>query len=152
MTEKLDPREVATRMRAIEDNITGETGEDTPALDRVVAVLLWIEYEGLDKVLGEEAARVNELLRDWYRLHGVKATPANIAGFGIVQGITFAVAAQRLARERDGDALRAEVDRATDYLVEVVNARATGDRTATDRVLIAAVEACEEARRAWQAR
>ena len=99
----LDPREVATRMRAIEDNITGETGEDSPPLDRVVAVLLGVEYDGLDRVLADEAKRVVKLQDEWYRLHGVEPTSANIAGLGIVQGITFAVAAQRLLQSRESD-------------------------------------------------
>jgi hypothetical protein len=91
-------RDVATAMRAIEDNITGETGEDAPPLDRVAAVLLGIEFDGLDNVLIAEAKRVVDLQNDWYRRHGVKPTASNVAGIGIVQGITFAVAAQRLSQ------------------------------------------------------
>lgn len=91
-----DPRDVATRMRAIEDNISGETGEDAPPLDRVVSVLLGVDYDGLDAVLYGEAKRVLELADEWYFKLGVKPTAANIAGLGIVQGITFAVAASRL--------------------------------------------------------
>jgi hypothetical protein len=93
--DKLDGRAVATRMRAIEDNITGETGEDAPPLDRVVAVLLGVEYDGLDDVMAEEARRVLALLDDWYAQHGVRPTSANVASLGFVQGVTFAVAAQR---------------------------------------------------------
>lgn len=89
-------RDVATRMRAIEDNITGETGEDSPPLDRVVAVLLELDYDGLDVVLTEESRRVLRLLDDWYSQHGVVPTPQTIAGLAFVQGVTFAVAAQRL--------------------------------------------------------
>jgi hypothetical protein len=92
----LDPRDVATRMRAIEDNVSGETGEDSPPLDRVVSVLLGVEYEGLDRVLADEAKRVVELQDQWYRRFGLEPTARNIAGLAIVQGITFAVAAQRL--------------------------------------------------------
>ena len=97
----IEPRDVATRMRAIEDNITGETGEDAPALDRVVAVLLGVNFDGLDVVLYEEAERVLKLQDDWYRRHGVKPTAANIAGLGIVQGITFAVAAYRMREDAE---------------------------------------------------
>jgi hypothetical protein len=97
----MNARDAATRMRAIEDNITGETGEDEPPLDRVVAVLLGIEYEGLDRVLSEEAERVVELARSWYAEHGVRPTAANVAALGIVQGVTFAVAAQRLREAQD---------------------------------------------------
>jgi hypothetical protein len=97
----VDPRDVATRMRAIEDNITGETGEDTPPLDRVVAVLLGVDFDGLDDVLMAEAKRVVDLQNEWYRLHGVQPSAANVAGLGIVQGITFAVAAQRLQADSD---------------------------------------------------
>ena len=97
----MNGRDVATRMRAIEDNISGETGEDAPPLDRVVAVLLGIDYEGLDRVLVDEAARVVELLRSWYAEHGVDPEPGNVAALGIVQGVTFAVAAQRLREAQD---------------------------------------------------
>jgi len=97
----LDARDVATMMRAIEDNISGETGEDAPPLDRVVAVLLGVEYDGLDHVLLDEAKRVVDLQNEWYRGYGVEPTAANIAGLGIVQGITFAVAAYRMRGNRD---------------------------------------------------
>ena len=92
----LVPRDVATRMRAIEDNVTGETGEDAPALDRVVAVLLGVEYDGLDRVLVEETARVITLAGSWYAARGIQPSTRNIAGLAFVQGVTFAVAAQRL--------------------------------------------------------
>jgi hypothetical protein len=95
----MNGRDVATRMRAIEDNISGEVGEDAPPLDRVVAHLLDLEFDGLDDVLEAEAARVIELLRTWYRGYGVSATPGNVAGLAFVQGVTFAVAAQRLYEE-----------------------------------------------------
>jgi hypothetical protein len=91
--------DVVTRMRAIEDNISGETGEDAPPLDRCVSDLLALDYEGLDLVLAHEAQRVVELLHDWYARHGVKPTAGNIAGLAFVQGVTFAVAAQRLYDE-----------------------------------------------------
>jgi hypothetical protein len=97
---ELKPRDVATRMRAIEDNVSGETGEDNPPLDRVVASLLNIEYEGLDIVLADEASRVLDLHRLWYSRFGVKATPQDIASLGIIQGITFAVAASRLQSDK----------------------------------------------------
>jgi hypothetical protein len=97
----LTGRDIATRMRAIEDDISGETGEDSPALDRVVAVLLGVEYDGLDRVLADEAKRVVELREDWYSQFGVKLTPYSVAALGIVQGITFAVAALRLRKGED---------------------------------------------------
>jgi hypothetical protein len=94
----MNGRDVATRMRSIEDNISGETGEDAPPLDRVVATLLGVDYDGLDQVLLDEALRVVELLGGWYERHGVRPTASNIAGVGFVQGVTFAVAAQRLSQ------------------------------------------------------
>jgi hypothetical protein len=96
-------RDVATRMRAIEDNISGETGLDAPALDRVVATLLGIDFDGLDVVLADEGKRVLVLLDDWYRKHGVVPSTANAVGLALVQGITFAVAARRA--HDDGNAL-----------------------------------------------
>lgn len=96
----MNGRDVATRMRAIEDNISGETGEDSPPLDRVVAVLLELDFDGLDVVLRDEAARVTRLLDDYAKL-GLPPTPINVVGLGIVQGITFAVAAYRLRLQED---------------------------------------------------
>lgn len=92
----VNARDVATRMRAIEDNVSGETGEDAPPLDRVVATLLDIEYDGLDAVMLDECKRVLDLIEQWYRQHGLTRTPQTVAGLGFVQGVTFAVAAQRL--------------------------------------------------------
>lgn len=91
----LPARDVATRMRAIEDNVTGETGEDAPALDRVVATLLDVEYDGLDAVMLAECRRVLDLIDGWYRQHGLTRTPDTVAALAFVQGVTFAVAAQR---------------------------------------------------------
>lgn len=89
--------DVATGMRAIEDNISGETGMDSPALDRVIATLLDLDYPGLDAVLLDESKRVLKMLgpSGWYAEHGFKATPKNIAALAFVQGVTFAVAARR---------------------------------------------------------
>lgn len=95
----MNGRDVVTRMRAIEDNISGEVGEDAPPLDRCVAVLLDLDYDGLDHVLGDEARRAVELAATWYAAHGVAPTVGNVAGLAFVQGITFAVAAQRLYDE-----------------------------------------------------
>lgn len=95
----LAARDVVTRMRSIEDNVTGETGEDSPPLDRVVAVLLGIEYDGIEAALTAESRRVVELLGSWYAAYGVEPTAVNIAGVAFVQGVTFAVAAQRLRGE-----------------------------------------------------
>ena len=86
-------------MRSIEDNVTGETGEDSPPLDRVVAVLLGVDYDDLDNVLAGETRRVVELVSTWYAEHGIEPTPFNVAGVAFVQGVTFAVAAQRLRGE-----------------------------------------------------
>jgi hypothetical protein len=97
----LDGREVATRMRAIEDNISGETEEDSPPLDRCVAILLEVEYAGLDDVLKAEALRVIHLQEEWYARLGVQPSAFNYAALGFVQGITFAVAAQRLRDENN---------------------------------------------------
>lgn len=95
----MNGRDVVTRMRAIEDNISGEIGEDAPPLDRCVAVLLDLDYDGLDRVLVDEAQRVLDLATTWYADHGVEPTPGNLVALGFVQGITFAVAAQRLYDE-----------------------------------------------------
>lgn len=95
----MNGRDVATRMRAIEDNISGEIGEDAPPLDRVVAVLLDLDYVGLDAVLVDEVKRTVELARTWYAGHGAAPTVGNIAGLAFVQGVTFAIAAQRLYDE-----------------------------------------------------
>lgn len=96
------PRDVATRMRAIEDNITVETGEDTPSLILVMATLCRVrnQDEELVEVLIDEVGRVNELLTTWYVRHGVAATMENALELAFVQGATFAVAAQRLNAER----------------------------------------------------
>ena len=100
----MNARDVATRMRAIKDAVTVETGQDSPPLDTVVATLLGIDNadDTLALVLQEEAKRVEFLLGDWYRQHGVTATMQNAIGLGLVQGITFAVAAQRL-RDTPGE-------------------------------------------------
>lgn len=82
-------------MRAIEDNITGETGLDAPALDRVVATLLDIEFDGLESVMSGEVERVLALLKDWYAHYGVAPSTPSAVGLAFVQGVTFAVAAQR---------------------------------------------------------
>lgn len=89
-------RDVVTRMRNIEDRVSMLTGEDEPALDRVVATLLDVEYEGLDVALEAETKRVIELVTTWYADHGVPVSGFAIAGVAFVQGITFAVAAARL--------------------------------------------------------
>jgi hypothetical protein len=96
----MNGRDVVTRMRSIEDNATGETGEDAPPLDRFVAVLLDLDYDGLDVVLADEARRVVELQAEWYRRFGVKSSSFNYAALGFVQGVTFAVAAQRMRAEQ----------------------------------------------------
>lgn len=101
----MNGRDVATRMRAIEDNITGETGEDAPPLDRVVSVLLDVDYDGLEDVIVEECRRVSDLIHGWYAHRGVAASPHTVAGLGFVQGVTFAVAAGRLREATYRDAL-----------------------------------------------
>lgn len=95
------PKDVATRMRAIEDNVSGETREDAPLLDRFVAVLLGIDNsdDSLARVMSQEATRVVELIEEWYTQFGVEPKLPNYIGLSFVQGITFAVAAQRLRDE-----------------------------------------------------
>lgn len=95
--------EVATRMRAIEDNIEGECAVASPPLDLVVATLLGIEYDDVASVLEAEADRVLALMGDWYRRHGIPSTAINTAGLAFVQGVTFAVAAHRLANSNHND-------------------------------------------------
>lgn len=97
---KVQGEEVVVRMRSIEDNIEYEVDAPSPPLDLCVATLLGIEYEGLDRVLSTEAEYVVELARGWYAAHGNALTPTNVAALGFVQGITFAIAAQRLKDER----------------------------------------------------
>lgn len=91
----LDPKDVATKMHAIEDNISGETGQDAPSLSRVIAVLLRIDETGMHAVLAEEINRAQTLMRTWYAKHGVTPSAESLAGLAFVQGVTFAVAAQR---------------------------------------------------------
>lgn len=105
---KVSGRDVVTRMRAIEDNIEGEIGEDSPPLDRVVATLLGLEFDRLDDVLVEEARRVIELIATSYRERGVEMNPISVASLGIVQGVTLAVAAQRM-RGEDRDRIAAAI-------------------------------------------
>lgn len=97
-------RDVAEWMHEIEDAVSDETRTGAPALDKVVAVLLDIDNDDdqLAKVLSEESARCLDLLAEHYSQLGILATMGNAAALGIVQGITFAVAAQRLRDTEPG--------------------------------------------------
>ncbi len=91
--------DVVTRMRSIEDNITGELGQDRPPVDECIAHLAGVELDGLDEALVAEAKRVIVLLEDWYAQYGVRPKAANVAAVGFLQGVTFCAAAQRMREE-----------------------------------------------------
>lgn len=96
----LHARAVAARMHDIEGAVSDEAGKDTVPIDECIAMWLDLVYEGLDEVLLSEVRRALVLARDYYRAAAPHTDPENIVAMtAFVQGVTFAVAAQRLADE-----------------------------------------------------
>ena len=92
--------DVVPVMRAIEQNIEAEVGVQSPPLDVCVATLLSLEHAGMLEVLQGEVRHIGEVMRSWYQRGGIEPSYGNYAGLGFMQGVTFAVAVQRLRDER----------------------------------------------------
>lgn len=95
-------REVVARMRALEGDVSNEMGQDQPPVDLCIAGWTGVEYEGLDRVIAGEVRRTLRLAAGphYNDRHRIPQSPENVAALGFLQGVTFAVAAMRLERER----------------------------------------------------
>lgn len=103
MSRLLLANDVAQAMRAMEESVEAEIGRESPPLDLVIATWTRVEYGGAELIVPQEVQRAVELSHSYYGKVAERVrilTPALYAGVGFLQGVTWAVAAERM-RARD---------------------------------------------------